>query len=516
TYTPTGDGDRTKSFVMKDGVDIYGGFAGTESLRNQRNWTTNVTILSGDLDGDDDPTKALDDPLRNNSENSFHVVIGASNATFDGFRVEGGRTISGGMAGGGMANSLVTGLTVTNCTFTGNCGQCYGGGMCNDWSLVEVINCTFTNNLAWAIPEGLGGGVYSRTGFVVFTDCTFTDNSAHRGGGMRNSMCDAWVTNCVFTGNSAEERGGGMYNTNCDPVLTNCTFSGNNAGSWGGAIYNDGALATITNCILWGNVAPTGTQIYDYTSSCSVKYSNVQGGWAGAGNIGELAGHDPLFVDPGYWDDNVLIGDPSDDIWVDGDYHLQAGSPCIDAADGDAAPLVDMDGLLRYDDPGVEPNTGIGTPDYADMGAHEFGGSATGTVTGTVFLNYNANPAEVTITAGGQTATVTVVSDTIEYTIYNVPSICAEVIVETTESGCTVTGSPAAIAWVGATGAAAGVTVSLPAPPDYPRPLANDGSGCTSAPGGRDSGAAGWALAAVAALAVLALRRLRAAGSLSR
>ena len=68
-------------------------------------------------------------------------------------------------------------------------------------------------------------------------------------------------------------------------------------------------------------------------SGSSVSYSDVQGGeqdiyvgpgctlmW-GAGNIDA----DPLFVDPGYWDDN--------EVWVEGDYHLLPDSPCIDAGD---------------------------------------------------------------------------------------------------------------------------------------------------------------------------------------
>ncbi len=41
--------DRTISFELKNGVAIYGGFAGTETLRTQRNPATNVTVLSGDI-----------------------------------------------------------------------------------------------------------------------------------------------------------------------------------------------------------------------------------------------------------------------------------------------------------------------------------------------------------------------------------------------------------------------------------------------------------------------------------
>jgi hypothetical protein len=92
-------------------------------------------------------------------------------------------------------------------------------------------------------------------------------------------------------------------------------------------------------------------------ASVSLDYSVVNGGadsihdpngnvtW-GIGNLDA----DPLFADPGYWDPNGTTDEPSDDFWVDGDYHLksQAGrwdpatdnwvtdditSPCIDAGD---------------------------------------------------------------------------------------------------------------------------------------------------------------------------------------
>ncbi len=53
TYKPTTDTDRTVSFELKSGVEIYGGFAGSETQLSERNWTANVTILSGDLSGND-------------------------------------------------------------------------------------------------------------------------------------------------------------------------------------------------------------------------------------------------------------------------------------------------------------------------------------------------------------------------------------------------------------------------------------------------------------------------------
>src|SRR5574342_685318 len=49
TYKPTNGTDRTISFVLKSGVALYGGFAGSETLLTQRNLAVNPTILSGEI-----------------------------------------------------------------------------------------------------------------------------------------------------------------------------------------------------------------------------------------------------------------------------------------------------------------------------------------------------------------------------------------------------------------------------------------------------------------------------------
>jgi hypothetical protein len=90
----------------------------------------------------------------------------------------------------------------------------------------------------------------------------------------------------------------------------------------------------------------------------TVSYSNIEGGqeqvcvdpnmilhW-GEGNI-DL---DPNFLDAGYWDDANTPGEPNDDFFVAGDYHLRLTSPCVNAGDNNSVPLCsenDMDGEER-------------------------------------------------------------------------------------------------------------------------------------------------------------------------
>ena len=55
---------------------------------------------------------------------------------------------------------------------------------------------------------------------------------------------------------------------------------------------------------------------------------------------------------------------------LEADLHVLWGSPCIDAADGPAAPGTDIEGNARVDVPAAA-NTGLGPP-WADMGAYEY------------------------------------------------------------------------------------------------------------------------------------------------
>ncbi|MBL7063280.1 MAG: hypothetical protein ISS49_03595 [Anaerolineae bacterium] len=153
-YTPTAGITRTATFTLVNGVALYGGFAGTETARDQRDWEAHVTVLSGDLDGSD--TTGANGVVTNTTNitgsNAYHVVTGGGvteTAVLDGFTVTGGQ--ANGRAsydnGGGMYNADSS-PTLTNVTFSGNYAR-DGGGMCNeDNSNPTLTNVTFSNNTA--------------------------------------------------------------------------------------------------------------------------------------------------------------------------------------------------------------------------------------------------------------------------------------------------------------------------------------------------------------------------------
>lgn len=220
---PGGTGSRTATFQLKSGVALYGGFAGSETSLDERDWQANETILSGDIG-----------MAGVNTDNSRHVVTGSetdSTAVLDGF------TIMGGYAddwpgGGGMLNRGGS-PTLGNCVFSENWTNEGGGGMCNYTGSPTVNNCVFVGNYAYG-----GGGMYNRwSSSPTLTNCTFSGNSAdNSGGGLHNNEGSSpSLTSCEFIGNWASKDGGGIYNQHaCSPTLSRCTFSENAVGRWGG------------------------------------------------------------------------------------------------------------------------------------------------------------------------------------------------------------------------------------------------------------------------------------------
>jgi hypothetical protein len=219
-----------------------------------------------------------------------------------------------------------------------------------------VIDCDFIGNSA---NDWRGGGMFNFSNCSPsVTGCTFRENTCgDDGAGMANQgNSSPTVTNCIFVGNTASTTqggGGGMINLfTSNPTVTNCTFSDNLA-EGGGAIYNWSSTPTLFNCILWDD---SPDEIDDNGSAATVRYSDIQGGWYGVGNINA----NPLFVDP-----------------ADDDYHLSPGSPCIDAGSNTYVPAgvtTDLDGNPRFVDDPDTVDTGYGTPPIVDMGAYEFQG----------------------------------------------------------------------------------------------------------------------------------------------
>ena len=246
-------------------------------------------------------------------------------------------------------------VRINNCKISTN----YSHGLHILNSQVEVTGCIVTGNRR--------DGISCSDSSTVIEKCKISSNQQS---GIRSLGGDVVVSHCLIAGNS---RGIWChYRVEQTNLLTarNCTITDNfpyslySGEAYG--IYCEGYSCGINNCIIWGNRGwrnlPLENQIrlgsIGRPSSCTILYSNVQGGKEAIRVSGEYVVNwdnssistDPCFAKPGYLDPNGTSDDFYDDFLIEGDYHLksQAGrwnpnsqrwiqdevtSPCIDAGD---------------------------------------------------------------------------------------------------------------------------------------------------------------------------------------
>jgi predicted outer membrane repeat protein len=248
--------------------------------------------------------------------------------------------VSGG-DGGALKLGLMRETSLYGCSFESNTSGRNGGAVYvygYSWDGTIIKGCRFRGNRA-AVS---GGGIAHSAGVLTVTNCLFSGNSAVDGGGLRAGGPRTWtLTNTVFAGNRVDGFGAAIASDGI-PAIGHCTFHANSSQAGGAMAFLEGTPRPsegwfmIANCIMRDG----GSEVTNNSGHrMDLFYSNVQGGWPGAGNVDV----DPCFIEPGRWD-------PNGEIWIDGDYHLQseAGrwdpvgqgwvhddvtSPCIDAGD---------------------------------------------------------------------------------------------------------------------------------------------------------------------------------------
>ena len=337
TYSPDAS-DRIISFtITQDDVKLYGGFNGTESNLSDRDYLVNETILSGDLQGNDDTTLEFVNTTRN--DNSYNIVtVNANNFQIDGF------TISDAHANGSTGTqqsggAIFKGYTVAN---------------------LNVYNCKLKNNVA----IGAASAIFSRydtSGTLKVYSCSFENNLARHGTTIyfytsTGNTINAEVVNSLFNGNIAKDNGatkgyagsagwfraiGSGSTANC--LLLNNTYSGNqDLGTTTGLnnfnratvglTYTSGTLnADVSGCIFWGNTTSGGATTRSIAEMSQNLGQNIlvdksidQGGFASIApvNVTNSLSSDPLFVNAS-----------------SNDFSLQSGSPAIDSGDGSKLPF---------------------------------------------------------------------------------------------------------------------------------------------------------------------------------
>jgi hypothetical protein len=216
---------------------------------------------------------------------------------------------SAGTGGYGAGIGLIRGsdATIINSSITGNVGyyDSRGAGLYCWQSSAELTNCNISYNYAQGDIEGAGLYCGGSPADLILQRCIISHNTARTGGGIFTASGDVSVTNCTIADNE---------------------LSGSTT-SVGGGIHSQSGSVVVSNSIVWFN---EGSAVWrDSSSSVSVLYSNIEGGFSGQDNINE----DPMFASASSGDYHLqsVLGRyvPNWDDW-DTDY---SHSPCIDAGD---------------------------------------------------------------------------------------------------------------------------------------------------------------------------------------
>ncbi|MBR4738427.1 MAG: fibronectin type III domain-containing protein, partial [Bacteroidales bacterium] len=358
------------AFLVRDAVSIRGGFAGNEPDDydlSQRDFTTNATILDG---------------------RNMHRVMKLHpfyNSWVDSIPVYDGLTLRNGNAYQGAGMYINNSAIVENCRIE-NCGyqsiyDCYGGG-------IYIYNSgnTIRNVVVTRCFGRYGAGIYSYGGNIIENcevsychEYTGSESgsgalSVQYGDTVRNCRIfndtityyagiysqSAYFENCLVWNNYAKYNGiVYLYNStfvSCDIVQNTTEYSSGEPAGLRISDYN----TTVFNSIIWGNrdkSSATAIQINQNGNNYyNVRYSAVEGGYDGVGNI--ALDHENIGTEPG-------INYPFFAIPSEGDYRLMTGSACINAGNDSLVRMTtDLAGNARV------------FGDTIDMGCLENDGSA--------------------------------------------------------------------------------------------------------------------------------------------
>ncbi len=307
TFTNNIPGNNSlKTFRVQFSVQVYGGFNGTETALNQRNWKNNPTIISGDVGG---------------GLKAYNVIRfdGNDNTTvLDGFTVQDGMANGTTEFLGGAIYAVNASPTIRNCKFLNNNAQQRGGAVyLTGGSTPQVLNCEFTNNTTTQYD---GGALYF------------------------NGVTSAIVANCLFNGNICSSGSAGavvIQNTSTSQV-NNCTFVNNQAasGSAGKTLFllrtTGSPVMSVNNCVFYNNL-PIGFGDVNRSTSSSYTANNC---YSDAGNAG-FTNNNGLT--------NIVTGNPFFTDFDNDDFTLQCKSALVNSGSisGLTIPATDLAGNAR-------------------------------------------------------------------------------------------------------------------------------------------------------------------------
>lgn len=285
--------NRYKHFRMKNGVEIYGGFAGTETELSQRDIEAQETILSCDLGEADEQ-----------NDNCFHIFYHPAGLELDGTAVLDGFSMMGGVADdtaphdagsvmyndgsspvirngwiywnysfkGAVFYNKDSSMKVTKTKFVNNeAPYSKGGVFYNENSDIEISECDIANSWAEGDDDSNGGVIYSLGGNTAVTGTIFSKNAANMGGAIFIESGDLEISGCNFEENKGEF-GAAIYVKSGNAVISKSDFRFNDTYSYGdtdgrGAVYMIDSELKVTDSVFYKHISGRGGAIYSTSAT---------------------------------------------------------------------------------------------------------------------------------------------------------------------------------------------------------------------------------------------------------